>query len=156
MSSIQLKEVIHFYLGCEVETINRFGGTQTYTISYSNIARLLGSGYVSVKPLLRPLSDMTESEVVELFKRVSLLDLGECVFDFHNDETEMWCNAELNGSVIDTITIKGCRVEMMNNDGSFSPINPQATVFLFFLSKCFDLFNLIENNLAIDSAKTKP
>lgn len=106
-----------------------------------------------IKPILRPLSSMTDAEIVGLFKTVSLFDLSECSFNVVNVPNERWANAESNGRVIDSIKIIGDNVEMMNNDGSFSAINPVSTVFHYLLKQGFDMFGLIEANLAVDKTK---
>lgn len=107
----------------------------------------------NIKLLLRKLSDMTEEDSIELFKRLSNFDLSECVFDIMDDEEEFTINAEHNGRVVDSMSmsVNSDIVSMMNNGGSFDPVNPQSEAFRFFLSKGFDLFGLIDAELAIDS-----
>lgn len=104
---------------------------------------------------------MTEEEAVSLFKKVSLFYLNEdedCDFNIIDDEDGFCINAEVNGNVIDALkmSINSDIVEVMNNDGSFSPVNPQSQIFYFFLSKHFDLFGLIEAGLAIDKTTLNP
>jgi hypothetical protein len=164
MKQIEFKEVAHLYLGCEaIETLHdnkcilnevRKDGT-CHVVGDFLFTDLLAAHYI--KPLLHPLSSMTEDEAIELFKNISLLDLSECTFDFIEDEGSFCINAEIRGRVIDAMEmrINSDLVYMMNNNGSFSPLNPQSEATLFFLLKHFDLFNLIENNQAIDATKTE-
>ena len=105
------------------------------------------------KPLLRPLDSMTEEEAIDVFKMVSLFDLSECKFEF-GENGERWINASFGGRVIDSIKFIGDNIEMMNNDGTFSAVNPIAFVMSYYLSKGFDLFSLIPNGEAIDKTKT--
>ena len=69
--------------------------------------------------------EMDEQKLIEIFKRVSLWDLSECKFEYEKEDTgNHWCNAELNGRVIDSIIWDGNIFSMMNNNGTFSPLNP--------------------------------
>ena len=58
---IELKDVINFYLGCEVITEK---GT-IWTLEPSNFPSNWQSSYfLNSKPLLRPLSDLTKEEAI--------------------------------------------------------------------------------------------
>lgn len=103
---------------------------------------------------LRPLESMTEDEAIDIFKMCSLFDLSECTFEFsENDET--WINATLNGRVIDSIQFVGDNVEMTNNDGTFSAINPISPVINYYRKIGIDCDGLIDAGLAIDKTLTK-
>jgi hypothetical protein len=104
-----------------------------------------------VKLVLRPLSDMTDEERIDVFKKCSLFDLSDCNFELGDG----WINAVFNGIVIDSIRFIGDNIEMMDNDGGFSSINPISPIIEFYLSKHFDLFGLIEAGLAIDKTTLK-
>lgn len=160
----KLKDYIHFYLGCEcligdkkeidyIQMVNETGLSVCTGTNKNDIQLWYKTS--SCKPILRPLSDMTEEEFIELFKKCSLFDLSECVFEF-SESYEVWINAVHNGVVIDGIKIEsGDCVMMMNNDGGYSPINPQSECMAWFLSKHFDLFELIDNDIAIDKTTYK-
>jgi hypothetical protein len=167
----KLEDYLHLYIDCKiVGTYNDGSGSEGFLTGVTNggteceIQFLLEDGInvteepelnnvTEVKPILRPLSDMTQDEFIELFKLCSLFDLSECSFIGTNDKDGVWCNAEYEGRVIDAIRLVGDYVEMMNNDGTFSGMNPQSKAFKFFISKHFDLFGLIEAGLAIDKTK---
>lgn len=102
---------------------------------------------------LRRLEDMTEEEAIELFRLCSLIDLSACNFEFFREDIG-WCiNALSETRVVDAISFDNNIVSMMYNDGSLHPMNPQILAIHWLISRGFDLFNLIENGLAID-AKT--
>lgn len=148
----EIKDYLHLYAGCPVE-FDRYGTLCMGTLTAS-LFKDFNHGEVELKLILRPLRDMTEDEAIEVFKMVSLLDLSECQFEFGENYTT-WINANLNGRVIDSINFLGDNIEMMNNDGTYSPLNPIAPVHKYYLSRHFDLFSLIENGLAIDKTTLK-
>lgn len=101
---------------------------------------------------LRKLEDMTEEEKKALFQEVSLISLSDYDFEYGEDEDSWFVNAiGAWGVVQDSIQWKQGVLWAQNNDKSFSPINPQSDVFHYLLSKGFDLFNLIEFGIAVDS-----
>lgn len=53
----QLKDVLHLYLGCEVKNL----ANETFILTPSLIEAILGLN-LSFKPILRPLSDMSDNE----------------------------------------------------------------------------------------------
>ena len=71
--------------------------------------------------------EMTKENLLKVFKGVSLFDLSECEFEYGDDD--LWINAILNGRVIDAISWDGNIFWMMNNDGSFAPLNPMIEGF---------------------------
>lgn len=159
----EFKDVAHLYLGCEFKTAVFDGGIfEIDGVTKSEVERdeviIISGGSefyaTETQPILRPLSDMTEQEFIELFKLCSLFDLSDCTFEF--GDSERFINAEFNGRIVDCIQIvSGDCVMMMNNDRTFSPVNPQSQCFLFFLSKHFDLFGLIKSGQAIDATTLK-
>lgn len=84
---------------------------------------------------------MTNKVLLRVFKKVSLIDLSECEFEYGNgDESDkngwtaveegLWINAMIGGRVVDAIKWDGNIFWMMNNDGSMSPLNPQLPAFI--------------------------
>lgn len=67
---------------------------------------------------------LTKEVLIKVIKGVSLFDLSECTFEYDQDETEQWINALQAGRVIDSIVWDRNIFKMMNNDGSFAPLNP--------------------------------
>jgi hypothetical protein len=107
-------------------------------------------GYVKVKPILRPLSDMTEEEMKELYfivfrrnfvgNNISHRDIGKEL-----DRYVLWSGLErlfiyANGDI-------GADCDL-----SYYPVN-QPIVFKWMLSKQFDVFNWIPKGLALDKTK---
>ncbi len=84
---------------------------------------------------------MTKEILLKVFKKVSLLDLSECEFEFGDGLSEdkdgwktiedgLWINAMTDGAVVDAIKWDGNIFWMMNNDGSMSPLNPMMSAFI--------------------------
>ena len=172
----ELKDYLHLYLGCDCRLDNKETGKLIGFDSRLHDAELEMVCYTiwldkendwsvynddknfgRIKPILRPLSDMTE-EAIKLFQMLSLYDLKDCVFDFIEDESSFCINAELRGRVIDAMEVRISDfpiINMMNKDGSFSPVSNIQDIFMFLISKHFDLFGLIESGLAIDKTTLK-
>jgi len=77
--------------------------------------------------------EMTKELLIYIFKKVSLMDLSECTFDYNEEPDgyyiKCWCNAELNGRVVDAIQYDRNIFYMMNNDGTFNPLNPMIDAY---------------------------
>ena len=122
-----IKQYLHLYLGCEIETDISFSISHHSPVSYKkldadNYGKIIGELSVSewsryCKPILRPLSSMTEEEAFECFGS-----------QWDGDEPTMKSMVKEDGW------------ELMH----FAP-----THFKYLLSKGFDLFGLIESGLAI-------
>ncbi len=129
-----IKNFLHLYLGCEVETVDgnginlghyypgvwtRDGNTEPNGINvfFTEIKKVYVMNYVQCKLILRPLSSMTEEEA----DRIIAIRGLEGVTGYK------WPN-----------TFKAAA---------------EATIYL--LSKHFDLFSLIESGLAIDKNSSK-
>jgi hypothetical protein len=109
----EIKDYLHLYLGCEMLTVDG----RIVTLNLTNLGFALKGiiGSELSKPILRPLSDMTEEEKIEL-----KLNMVQATTLNHAPEI-MW-------------TFEQMRI---------------------LLSKCFDLFGLIEAGLAIDKTAIK-
>lgn len=133
---LELKDYLHFYLGCEIQfpdksvsklsaVCNTHNGMWISAIDYS---LPLDGGWwhpvSAIKPILRPLSDMTEEEA------------KECYFLIHN------CKA--TDSPFDTLQYI---ISALEDETS-------SKVWLWAIKKGFDVFGLIEAGLAIN--KTIP
>jgi hypothetical protein len=136
----ELKDFIHLYLGCECvigdsnvkETIQ---AVSEYSICTGSNKHGVDSWYKipSVKPILRPLSDMTEEEKVTLF------------------DLEISNYSEYKSKLIAVdLWIQRWQRYPSTEFGKWFP-----KTFLFLLSKHFDIFGLIESGLAIDSKTLK-
>lgn len=143
-----IKDYLHLYLGCEC--IVKEPGESAFKSVLEGIQRgkfllkeyghLLLWEAAEIKPILRPLSDMTEEELIE----------QENIFKIYEPDFEVTPDMRKNAW------------EKIKNDGimavEFSEDNNPLMVFelfRYFLSKHFDLFGLIESGLAIDKTKLK-
>jgi hypothetical protein len=137
---IKWKDIAHLYLGCEclVET-----GIETQPIKLTGISYDEGelwchfenteTGYAlveDVKPILRPLSDMTEEE-----RRVLILER----YSVSNTLTKSWIDN--NVMYFETTGF--------TQGGKFYINEYTPDIFLYLLSRHFDLFNLLDTNQAI-------
>jgi len=159
----ELKDFIHLYLGCECVIGSDLSTRETVqAVSKDSVCVGINKYGVegwyktkSIKPILRPLSDMTKEDFIDIFKQVSLIGLSDCQFIFGKEEDEVWCNAEKEGKVIDSISYDYNLFKMMDNDGRFHPLNPQSEAIKILLIKHLDIFGLIEAGLAIDKTTLK-
>jgi hypothetical protein len=153
-----LKDYLPFYIGCECQTplgimelssidihdqypvwfryMGRFG-QYTPKLNYEVLSKhgLRGRAFYfnEVKPLLRPLSDLTKEEAKAVGSLLHTVNGKNC--RAYKNEFGMW------------------RIQYGNVHGQFWIIdntifNQRQTIYL--LSKHFDLFGLIESGLAID------
>jgi hypothetical protein len=132
--SKNIKDYLHLYLGCEVlweDESGNTGGTEIldgHLIESSKVLKII------IKPILRPLSDITKEEVADLMGVDGFIKRGNWSEPFFQ-----------------------CEYEDLSNDQRFkhlyiTQMSPTQTVFL--IKSRFDLFNLIPEELAIDKTKT--
>lgn len=156
-TKIDIKEVLHLYLGCEIQVVRPEGSVPfesglkggcynatealeydtTYTLDARKLAFIMGSTTVMamlphVKPILRPLESMTEEELDEIARQVLEED------DLAHPVAEKIANYETFISM-----------------GDWSAFE-MAQMTAYLLSKHFDLFGLIPAGLAIDKASLNP
>lgn len=143
----ELKDVIGFYLGCEVRVFPLEGEEYTDVIEAIVIGESInlketGDYYFDddneflIAPILRKLSDMTEDEGREYAQHYGIKGHHPCTI------------TEENGFVKISIGYKdhGASLFPMGQYGQ----KPESMVYL--LSKHFDLFQLIDSGQAIDKA----
>lgn len=166
----QLKDYLHFYLGCEVMVRKRerdkswlkgkisevsrnsnhgdwievnFGEivkihTETWDESTSNFHNYF-IGYDEIKPILRKVESISDDEIKELIGWDKLNELYVGI-SFKKDRNSIIINYSIDA--------EGEGVYPQTHVISFSCFSPSE--FHYLLSKSFDLFGLIEENLAID------
>lgn len=179
----EIKDYLHLYLGCEcvVEQDLEMEGFETRTLTTASILgkknqflTLIGGSSVQkpfaaeeIKPILRPLSDMTEEEMIGLLQSMVPQDMETKPTDedydlemFRNDEGLMVDGDVAVGANITCICYVGQiairesgDIDMFDEDGKPERVINQPAGFHYLLSKHFDLFGLIESGLAIDKTK---
>lgn len=164
MKEKNIEDYFHFYYGCECE----FVLTESKKVL---IQELLGIAldyyfldvykkknpiYDSIKPILRPLSSMTEEEAIYLANLIQY-DGDSFIWKVRlKDELQIVIDGVRN-SDYRTVTIaydwkfSVCDTDEYGN--GYSGENPHETT-RYLLSKSFDLFGLIESGLAIESPQT--
>lgn len=103
-----IKDYLHLYIGCKV-SYTGMANNRTLTVKWLG-GLLEANGWQNIKPILRPLSDMTEEE----FKAAGLVT-----------HPKHWKEHIANYSF-------------------------QIRTITYLLSRGFDIFGLIEENLAIN------
>lgn len=133
---MKFKDVAHLYIGCTCE-VEAFGRTFVEHIQGIKYGRLLIGGkaidlnsYDNYKPILRPITDMTEAEGEELLKVAQ----------------EGW-DAIAKGEAIHL------DLEVPHTRKRFAYLSQQFCEMTYMTSKGFDLFGLIESGEAIDATK---
>lgn len=139
----KLEDYLHLYIGCEYSTANSFGKVNTTTLPL--ILKYLPD-YRDFKLHLRRLSSMTDDEVKDLFHFEKLVSIYREV----SFERQMW-NEVLTGITVSYLTgddEDGWHPQSWTME--FSGMNSQD--FVWFLKHGFDLFQLIDEGLAIDES----
>jgi hypothetical protein len=161
-----LKDYLHFHIGSEIQYpdtdgkliiarltgVSRADGVETTYIKRKKKGHCMGdylswepnghhnSNALNIKPILRPLSNMTEDEAVELVKIRST--------------TYRWVTAEVvNQHILRFEFEYESSRRRRSTTLRFDELSPEEVRYL--LSKGFDLFGLIEAGLAIDKTKLK-
>lgn len=201
-----IQDYLHFYLGCEVQIAQRRMSTdgmidntrvglfQGYWDNERRHARIQfrtgPEGHVDLlflKPILRPLSDMTEEEWKKCFElsrgmvdqyisdkiqkmahNEILVTLGYKQFHFGYHYGDMDNDVRIGHGLCFYLKSSLIRDEMSvsdkgleGNKSHFHDVSEERVynidhIFIYLLSKGFDLFGLIESGLAIDKTTLKP
>lgn len=153
------------YLGCEVEVqfkdmcdnnklVKEKRNLNTLTLTYFDLYELF-------KPILRPLSDITEEEAIEVLKiclpYAELLEVSEDFERFQKDDEEARIYYWHESQTIDegtTYTEEALTISFDTCDvySHWGHTNNFHSITAFLLTKHFDLFNWIEQGLAIKAA----
>lgn len=156
----KLKDYLHLYLGCQVVFedccydlvgINNeipAEEEQLPVFIYNDHIGHEQSSFDEVKPILRPLSDMSNVEAHTLYSKYFGKDFA---LDFSGDTG----SANFHPKQVRVKSEHGLRI--INGDdyetGDFMKV---AGIVPYLLSKHFDLFGLIESGRAIDSTTLNP
>lgn len=146
----KIEDYLHLYIGCFCKVDNR---SHTHRLTgVKNGAALFRStnGMVAmnnVKPILRPLADMTNGEIKEIGKIEGLANLGD-IQKFGDD---------CIGAVDDTYKLmfetSPLTIVYLKKNGADYTLAKPFEITQYLLSKHFDLFGLIQAGLAIDITK---
>lgn len=174
---MELKDVIHFYLGCEIETsvqgqyVHPYGCVKLTALTPENLSLILyalnkkekdiaggfsDSDNIYCKLKLRPLSSMTEEEAISIYTIERDRILHPLSEDFDISVRE-------HGVIITRLDLLNVRL-MVGHYGqvykvieegkpTIEPANNQTLIFAYLLKQGFDLFQLIDTNQAIDQNK---
>lgn len=148
MGKVTFKDVAHLYLGAKILLENKikatihgieYGGNREYKVvaMLPNYQTVKVNEWDLVKPLLRKLDSITEEEAIQLAK------LSEWEPHFRDVKVE---RNKFNYLIITWDGMAESR-EVFNATGEQFYCGEQ---FLWLLKNNFDLFNLIENDFALD------
>lgn len=169
---IKFKEVAHLYLGCEVEwgfdgrkkKGELVGKDERYgwqVFDPSNVIVPYQQCRIElIKPLLRPLSSMTDEEVLAICKRACENVYGDYRFSkwtVGKSPHEM-CHWDVtNKSSRHSFTVSSIDGDVMLYDGQeVDHVYINSNHRFWYLKHGFDLFDLIPNGEAIDKTKQQP
>jgi len=154
------------YLDDNKTDLGAFSTVEITGVDFHHNKILIRNGFVterdSIKPILRPISDLTKEievngkkfvPIVEIIKKVSLIDLSDCFFDVFFEDGHYSVNAETanRSRVLDCIYFDGNIFSAIDNGGDFDYLNPQTEAYEFLDKLHFDWkYSLIEKGLAID------
>ncbi len=125
-----IKDYLHLYLGCPAE-IHGYNTKIVDKVTSSSLTMITKG--CKIVPILRPLSDMTEQEAMELGKLLLLIPHGQ--ISAYKNTFGKWC-VKWSEHYKDHWCIDG------------EIFNQHQTIYL--LKEGFDLFELIADGLAID------
>lgn len=139
----KIETYLHLYLGCKgmVEILSPDGYTWEKPIKTNlkpyTLYEIQRGVYRNFKPILRPLSDMTEEEAKELLTIQYWRPGQSPIYERHSDiciDFYFYYDGKKNYTQLD-----------------WDSLNSQS--FRYLLKQGFDVFNLIGENLAIDKTK---
>lgn len=147
---MDIKEILHQYLGCPCEAVGKgYGyisavdefGWATIKLHGSPEACYMDAN--GIKPILRRLSEMTEEEKTEICRRYGWFEGKKIINEHHLNVA----HDTLKEMAFDSITTA--------NENESDRLGPRSYFLIlpYLTRQQFDLFNLIDNKLAID-AKT--
>jgi len=133
-------------LPAEADNVNRYSPTSStealsgvdvsneapgYTTADSELPNFgKGSLEERAESMWTKILNMDFQTLLQVFKAVSLIDLSDCTFEYIEEDGYKCINAmKGTGAVIDAISFNGNIFLMMNNDGSFDPLNPMYKSF---------------------------
>ncbi len=151
----KIEDYLHLYLGCEMER----GGIVTGALLQA-AKEAAFNAWLDFKPILRPLSDMTEEEAADVYtiERDRILHTPTIDHDLSKRIDFGWVVTRLDHMNIGLlIRFDGVCYKVVD-EGKRPTIEPamnQPLIFHYLLSKRFDLFNLIPDGLAIDKTTLK-
>ena len=128
------------YLGAECEVTYSPGGFEYYDnggiyLISGGLINEYGKGEAAIKPILRPLSDMTEDEARNVYK----ITTGED-YPANDAKSEVFAVQD---------------EEFLSAQMEIGAMMGQPAVWRYLLSRHFDLFGWIEAGLAIDKTKSE-
>lgn len=163
---MNIKDYLPYYLGRRFWSPNSEGAIHSETITF--IEAMIKEGIV-VKPILRRIDSLTESEMIALLQSMVPGEMEEKPnpedYDldmFYNDGGNLVDSNIVVGAEYTCICYEGQivirkdgSIGMYDEDGKKETLINQPKAFHYLLSLGIDLFGLIAENLAIDADTIK-
>lgn len=164
---MKLKDYIHYYIGCPCIYYMADDDPEGYhmILGYDTIKNWLSNQEeTDIKPILRRLADMTDEEAMHIGK-LAFFDRDMKYPDTDYKVKKVGITIELPSAYSVSINNDWYEKELrigfntgnlwrVGNDAQERNYN-QPEIFHYLLRQHFDLFNLIDNQLAIDSKTIK-
>lgn len=172
-----IRDYLHLYLGCEIEHDKKvYRGTLIGISAGFHTAEIhcdffkknshghrvpkdkdFGTFHIQIcriKPILRPLSDMSDEEVLELCKTASPTIFGDYRFakwEANRSPHEMchWTVTNKNSTYRFNVSSVDGDVYISAEDGDIDLVSIDGNYRFWYLKKGFDIFGLIDAGLAI-------
>lgn len=140
----KFKDVAHLYLGCDMYTKFDDGSSGKQELTTYELSGIINNWKgirirpIEIKPILRPLSDITDEEFSVYYNMLEKCDYEAYIEISDSGEKKIGCEwpAGVSGVYINSQVGK----DLMNT-------------FLYLQSRSFDLFGLIESGEALDKTK---
>ena len=134
----ELKDYLHLYLGCKLLMPNG---------SIELLDGVMVGCEPSGKPILRPLSDITPTEVLEICKIEGLVNASISGHHLHITAIDDSYDLVFDFKKQDSLFISP--IVYLKKNGSPYTLAKQFEITRYLLSKGIDIFGLIEDNLAV-------
>lgn len=168
----KIEDYLHLYIGCQVaEDYSGKGSGKLIGVDLFNRQAIVKHNtiwpfdFLEVKPILRPLFDMTEDEAVQLLQ-VLFQSPSDVLNEIKPDEISLDLVLNDDGLLVDdncaVVLDFSCRcyegqlgilkdgsLSLFDDSGKPDRLSNMPEGFRYLLTQQFDLFNLIESGLAI-------
>lgn len=142
----KIEDYLHLYIGVKLER----GGIVTHKL-LAAADEAAFDAYLDFKPILRPLSSMTEEEMKEIVMLgFESKDIADMLIEKVTRRSEVQEHVRFGTAIPYTAWDKNGKVQMA---GTISAHELSADQFRYLVSRSFDLFNLIPEGLALDATK---
>lgn len=155
-----LRECLHFYLGCDVKThkgIEKFVGINWDSKEYPIITLAYASSVygaykrTEIEPILRPLTSITDQEAIEIANMVAEYECGSTEWLIERSHTCIILKCGHYSVTIFTYEV----IVSFKYKKEEEQIDNQANLISYLLLKHIDVFNWLDEGLAINKTENE-